>query len=512
MNKSVRKVLISLAAAVVFSGIFCMVHLHLLSNPSSYDTFFLMAQMAVVVYSMLLGLLIFIAAMSISFAAASIQSKPNTFVKTIVSPLLLCVFAVSCLGIFHIVIQSVGWHAKEFEYAHSDKPEPPIAIHGPVEFQVPQNTSQALPDSNDRAWITLGRVERGQVVTSLHWDDGALITTGRTLREDFQLTFNAEGHHYTMEFKGITNDTEGNNSARFILRPGRAAPSPENSSPERGRRIGDESSQTPGGRLTHITQIATGSSSHHNLALKSDGSIVGWGWNDYGQAEPPEGNDYTAIATGGRHSLALKADGSIVGWGHNYWGQADPPDGHDYIAIAACDDYSLALKADGSLIGWGSNRSGQIAVPDGNDYTEISAGWFHCLALKSDGTLVRWGSFRGEEPLPPENGFTAIASGHYYSLALKTDGSISSMGTYIESNPPEGIFTRVAVGMNHCLALKADGTVVRWGGNNYSKVDPPQGNNFTEIAAGWSHSIALKADGTVVGWGANWVSQAEPAK
>jgi len=82
----------------------------------------------------------------------------------------------------------------------------------------------------------------------------------------------------------------------------------------------------------------------HSLALKSDGSIVGWGDDNYGQAAPPDGNDYVAISAGGRHSLGLKSDGSIVGWGWDYYGQATPPDGNDYVAIAAGGWYNLALK------------------------------------------------------------------------------------------------------------------------------------------------------------------------
>ena len=73
--------------------------------------------------------------------------------------------------------------------------------------------------------------------------------------------------------------------------------------------VGWGSQKLPNAPLTNLTKIAACSS--HSLALKSDGSIVGWG----GQATPPAGNDFTAVAAGGSHSLALKSDGSIVGWG-----------------------------------------------------------------------------------------------------------------------------------------------------------------------------------------------------
>jgi len=86
------------------------------------------------------------------------------------------------------------------------------------------------------------------------------------------------------------------------------------------------------------------------------GSIIGWGSNDYGEATPPDGNDFVAIAAGVGNSLALKSDGSIVAWGDNRAGRATPPDGNDFVAIDAgglsaqpiiLSGYNLALKSDG---------------------------------------------------------------------------------------------------------------------------------------------------------------------
>ncbi|NIP50955.1 MAG: hypothetical protein GWN67_03155, partial [Phycisphaerae bacterium] len=65
------------------------------------------------------------------------------------------------------------------------------------------------------------------------------------------------------------------------------------------------------------------------------------------------GNDYIAVSAGGYHSLALRSDGSIVGWGLNHYGQANPPDGNDYITVRAGYWHSLALRSDGSIIAWG---------------------------------------------------------------------------------------------------------------------------------------------------------------
>ena len=42
------------------------------------------------------------------------------------------------------------------------------------------------------------------------------------------------------------------------------------------------------------------------MALKKDGSLASWGWNDYGQTDVPSGNQFVAIAAGETHSFAIE--------------------------------------------------------------------------------------------------------------------------------------------------------------------------------------------------------------
>lgn len=119
-------------------------------------------------------------------------------------------------------------------------------------------------------------------------------------------------------------------------------------------------------------------------AAAAPGSIVGWGWNLYGQCNAPSPNiGFTAVAGGGGHSLGLKSDGSIVAWGYNKWGQSNvPSDNTGFIAISAGDDYNLGLKSDGSIVAWGANEMGQCILPLSNtSFVAISAGGRHGLGL-----------------------------------------------------------------------------------------------------------------------------------
>jgi len=265
--------------------------------------------------------------------------------------------------------------------------------------------------------------------------------------------------------------------------------------------------------------IAAGAS--HTIAVRSDGTVVAWGFNGWGQTTVPVGlSGVTAVAAGNNHSVALKSDGTVVAWGDNSSGQTTIPAGLTGVtAIAAGGNHTLALKADGTVVAWGKNWNGTIdapiTVPAGlTGVIAVSTGSNFSLALISDGTVVAWGYNSWGQTIVPVGlaGVTAIAAGGAHAVALKSDGSVVTWGWngYGQSTIPTGLtgITGIAAGSRHTVALKADGTVVAWGDTLWGQSTVPTGlSGVLAIAAGQYYTVALKSDGTVAGWGDNSAGQ-----
>ena len=223
---------------------------------------------------------------------------------------------------------------------------------------------------------------------------------------------------------------------------------------------------------------AVSARSHHSLFLKSDGSLWGMGFNDYGElgAIAPEGDStnrpetivpggVTAISAGGYHTLYIMSGGSLWGLGGDGYGQlGNGRDGtytnkpvevlpNGVAAISAGGGHSLFLKSNGSLWGMGDDTHGQLGVSRlyrsftnrpvqivANGVKAFAAGDEHSLLLMMDGSL--WGMGSGEfgdlggnqtnDVIIPKmivpNGVTSIACGGGFSLFTKSDGSLWAMG------------------------------------------------------------------------------------
>ncbi len=114
--------------------------------------------------------------------------------------------------------------------------------------------------------------------------------------------------------------------------------------------------------------------------------IVGWG--SMVVVEPSALEDLVAVAGGAYHSLGLTSDGTVVAWGDNYYGQCDvPAPNADFVAVAGGNGHSLGLTSDGTIVAWGYDLYGQCDVPAPNaDFVAVAGGWYHSLGIRSPGT------------------------------------------------------------------------------------------------------------------------------
>ncbi len=241
-------------------------------------------------------------------------------------------------------------------------------------------------------------------------------------------------------------------------------------------------------------------------------------WERYGQLPPPAGtSNAVAIAAGRYHNLALKADGTVVGWTRSVnfgdFGQITPLAAlSNVVAIALGAQQSYAIRHDRSVAAYGPDWGGVVSGPSGEtSVLAIAAGHNenapHVVVLRADGTLRSWG--------PPSwmtnfaatlTQIVAIAVGDGHALALRRNGTVVAWGwnEFGQTNVPPGLTHVVAIsaGFYHSLALRADGTVAAWGRNLYGETQVPSDlTNAVAIAGGGFQSLALRNDGTLVFWG-----------
>ena len=347
----------------------------------------------------------------------------------------------------------------------------------------------------------------------------------------------------------------------------------------------------------------------YSVALKGDGTVWTWGYNNYGQlgnnstvtTEIPtqvkgynaEGflNDIQMIASGKNHVLALKEDGTVWAWGYNNYGQLGDntqitrytpvqvlsEDGTEYlkdiIYIAAGNNYSVAINKNGEVWSWGQNDYGQLG--DGSNiskYTpvrakanltniiKVSCGNRHTVALKADGSVYTWGdntygqlsdNTKGKKLIPVkvlETSNTYVSDAISISATdnstniLKGDGTVIAVGlgtsgqlgdnTNVNKTLPVQVVNtdntgalsqiiEIKSGANTTYALSEEGKVYSWGlgtsgqlGNNEvsnsyipvvvtnNTVDSDL-DNILYIGAGSNHALAVENNGYIDAWGLN---------
>jgi alpha-tubulin suppressor-like RCC1 family protein len=253
---------------------------------------------------------------------------------------------------------------------------------------------------------------------------------------------------------------------------------------------------------------AIGAGTGHSLAVQTNGTVLAWGFNNYGQCQcnvPTNLTGATAVAGNDFISLALITDGTVVAWGYpgpNFGYTNVPQNLSNVVAIAAQKFNVMALKSDGTVVTWIPAYPLTNLPPGLTNVVAIATGVNHDLAVKSNGTVVAWGDNTWRQTNVPIglSNVVAVAAGNAHSLALKSDGTVVAWGSFTGTNVPSSLSDVIAISAyeDNCAALKSDGTMVTWG----TAQEVPDGlSNVVAIATGYLRYLALKSDGSLVTWG-----------
>lgn len=182
--------------------------------------------------------------------------------------------------------------------------------------------------------------------------------------------------------------------------------------------ISNQSNPVQIGTLTAWSKLS-GCASHIS-AIKTDGTLWAWGNNTDGQAgygytgsnrsspvQVESATDWSSVAGHTSHTHAIKTDGTLWGWGNNSSGQLgnNTTNNRSYpmqvsslttwskLAVGV-GSYTVAIKTDGTLWGWGNNYYGTLGqgntnnisspVQIGTATTWVAAAQFlHTLAIST---------------------------------------------------------------------------------------------------------------------------------
>lgn len=261
--------------------------------------------------------------------------------------------------------------------------------------------------------------------------------------------------------------------------------------------LGDNSTSNKSSPVREITssntwcQVASGF--NHNVAIKTDGSLWSWGRGHFGQLGtntiPPKSSPVREIsssaiwcqASGGfNHTAALKTDGTLWGWGNNAAGQLGTNNQSDrsspvreissstnWCQVSASLYVTLALKTSGTLWAWGANSCGKLGnnsislvlspiqeISSSTTWCQTSAGSSQSLALKTNNTLWAWG----------DNSCGALG-----------DNTTSPKSSPIQEATSATNWCQVSAGSSTSGAVTTASTLWMWGENNCGQL----GNNST---------------------------------
>ncbi len=275
-----------------------------------------------------------------------------------------------------------------------------------------------------------------------------------------------------------------------------------------------------------------GLNQQYTMALKPNGTLWGWGNNDYFQLGlgPLANNEYILpqqigtniwvdISSGSGHTVGIRNDGTLWGVGYNQQGQlgqGNTVNQNDWVQIGTQNNWrkvscgvinTAVINYNGELWICGYNFDGQCAQNTGfgganilnlvqehtlsTDWEDVVCGGYHMIGTKTNNKIYGWG--------------------------WNNNGQ-AGVGDYINKDTPTLIgtstWTNIQAGERHTIGLDTNNSIWSWGYNfdgqlginNNIDVNVPtliSNDNWIKISSTNNTSFAIKNDGSLWGWGLN---------
>lgn len=239
--------------------------------------------------------------------------------------------------------------------------------------------------------------------------------------------------------------------------------------------------------LTNVAGLAQAGYGFHNCSWLSNGRVMCWGANDFGQlgddsvsqrttpVQVSQIDNATGVSVADGHSCARLSTGKVMCWGDNFLSQlgngtqTNSPRPvfvsgiENATAVSTGGGSSCALLATGQVMCWGNNSEGQVGsgstsqtestprlVSGITNANNITSGFEHHCALLSDGQVMCWGyggmlgngtQDLSRVPVRVQNIERAVEidAGSQYTCARESNGQLKCWGSNALGNFGNGI-------------------------------------------------------------------------